>query len=84
MLPVFLGKANGRKNSKVNVDVGFVYRYPESIEHDKGFRCTPGSYCPKGSSEQLLCPPGTYGIQPAAESMGSCQPCPVGFQASTC
>ncbi|KAL8273754.1 hypothetical protein Esti_002354 [Eimeria stiedai] len=52
--------------------------FPTDKERDNGFRCAPGTYCPKGSTEEILCPAGTYGLQAAASSVDGCFPCSPG------
>ncbi|KAL8432734.1 hypothetical protein Efla_004403 [Eimeria flavescens] len=52
---------------------------PTSKERDRGYRCSPGRYCPLGSVEEKLCPPGTYGLHAAASSLEACYPCTKGM-----
>ncbi|CDJ42194.1 hypothetical protein, conserved [Eimeria tenella] len=55
---------------------------PTDKDRDKGYRCTPGTYCPEGSSSEQMCPVGTYGLQTAATGIDACAPCPVSSMAS--
>ena len=49
--------------------------YPEDAAEGGGM-CEPGYYCPEGSTEMTICPPGTY--EPRSGS-DECQICPAGY-----
>ncbi|CAN0099917.1 unnamed protein product, partial [Heterosigma akashiwo] len=48
---------------------------PEDAEADLGYQCTPGHYCPEGSSAETDCPAGTY--QVGGYNASSCKKCPA-------
>lgn len=52
-------------------------RYPQNLLDDGGAPCTPGHYCPEGSSVMIPCPAGTYNPDSAKGNAEDCLKCPV-------
>ena len=49
---------------------------PNPTDGVKGGKCTPGNYCPRGSTNQVPCAAGTYETRAGSPL---CQDCPKGF-----
>lgn len=47
-------------------------------DHYKSNPCPLGYVCPMGSTQAILCPPGSFGNLTRAETVGDCHPCPAG------
>lgn len=51
---------------------------PQSIRYNNGEICYKGAYCPEGSYDPILCPPGTYNAEFGGKSIASCKLCEAG------
>ncbi|KAG7471369.1 hypothetical protein MATL_G00123830 [Megalops atlanticus] len=52
--------------------------FPQPAGDGTGRKCSPGSYCPQGTTHMLTCPPGTFNPVEGAESAEACLACPSG------
>ena len=57
-------------------DAGYVCEKgsstPQPVDSQHGYRCQPGTYCPRGAVESISCPVGTFNNQ---YGQGQCTPC---------
>ena len=51
---------------------------PKNVEANNGELCPKGHYCPLGSSEPMMCPPGSFNPNFGGKSQTDCLLCPVG------
>lgn len=51
---------------------------PKTVESNGGEVCPKGNYCPEGSSEPIMCPPGSYNPSTGGKSASDCILCPAG------
>lgn len=57
--------------------------FPTLADDHGGYLCPKGAYCPAGSAEERLCPPGTYNPEEGVESQEKCRLCEAGTFAAT-
>ena len=54
-------------------------RLSKPMDGVTGNVCPMGSYCPEGSKDHTLCPPGTYSNATQNEALANCLPCTKGW-----
>lgn len=78
----YVGGVQGKINSinPIGYELCPAGKYCNIIEPEI---CDIGSYCPEGTSKQIPCPSGTYGIKTQATSLNDCIKCKAGTYSSS-